>query len=90
MCDVRVVGMEYGIGKVSLESGMSWVGHCTESEDDFSVLEIWEVWNISSLPLLWSSLWQVLAVPVRAPSMDQIDLLKNIHIRWNYVEKNNS
>ena len=38
------------------------------------VLELWEMWNTSSLPLLSDPLWPGVVVPFRIPSMD---LFKN-------------
>ena len=45
------------------------------SDDEGSVVELWEMWNTLSLPLLSSSLWPGFNVPVRVSSMGQKELL---------------
>ena len=44
---------------------------------EIPVQEIWEEWSCPSLPLLLGPLRPGVVVPVRVPSMDQIDLFKN-------------
>ena len=40
-------------------------------------MEIWLVWNTPSLPLLLAPIWSGVVVPIRVPSVVQIDLFKN-------------
>ena len=47
-----------------------------------SVLELWGMWNIPSLPLFPSPFWPEVIVPVRVPSLDQIEHLINIKINY--------
>ena len=49
----------------------------TASGSEASVLKIWEVSSTSLLPSFQVPLWAVVLVPVRFPSMGQIDLFKN-------------
>ena len=59
------------------------------SDGEAAVLEIWEVWSTSSL-FFPDPLWPG-EVPVRFPSMDQIDLFKNYSYSWakqKEVDKN--
>ena len=47
-----------------------------------SSLEIWWIWSTPSLPLLSGPLWPGMVVPVRVPSMGQIEKFNYI---WNHL-----
>ena len=50
-------------------------GYCTKPSDgEAPVLELWRMWSNPLLPLLSGPLWPGVVVPVRAPSMGQIDV----------------
>ena len=53
---------------------VSWVWHATTSDGEVSVLDIWRMWSILSLPLLLCPLWPRVVVPIRIPSMRQVEL----------------
>ena len=62
-------------------------GHGTKQHltGEAPVLEIWRVRSISSLP---DPLWPGVVVPLRVPSMVQIDLFKNYSLdknTWNHI-----
>ena len=56
---------------------MSWIGYLTTFDGEDSVLEIWEAWKTPPLPLLPGQLWSEMVVPVKLPSMGQINLFKD-------------
>ena len=45
------------------------------SDGEAPVLEPWGMWNTYSLPLFLGPLWPGVVVPVRVPSMGQIELV---------------
>ena len=62
------------MGKTELAS---WVRHETASDGKFPVVDLWRLWSTPLQALLQGSLWLRIIVPVRDPSMAQIDLFKN-------------
>ena len=52
---------------------------------ELTILEIWRVQSIPSLLLLPGPLWPGVVVPVMYWSIEQINMFKIIHIRWEYL-----
>ena len=78
-------------GRTSLPTN-KYPGYDTKpSDDEPSVLEFWEMWNISSLTLLLGPLWPRVVAPVRVPSLGQIKLFNHLSAtKWLMLNFANS
>ena len=54
------------------------------SDGEAQVLELWGMWITPSLALLPGPLWLRVVVPVRVPSMDQIELFNHLTV-WKQM-----
>ena len=67
---------------------VSRIWHWTASDSEAAVLEIWGMYGTCSLPLFYLPLWPRMVVPVRVPSMGQIDLCKDYpNSKWPCTKK---
>ena len=57
------------------------------SDGEVPVLKFWGMWNIPLLPLFPGSLWHGMIIPVRVPSMGQIEIFDHfLNLKpFNYV-----
>ena len=67
---------------------MSWIRHLTASDVEAPVLEFWWIWSTLPLPLLPVPLLLRLVVPVRVPSLGQIELFYHLQriIIYSYLK----
>ena len=60
---------------------VSSVWHKISSDSEVPVImELWRMWSTLSLPLLPGLLWPRVIVPVRVPSMGQIELFNHLTV----------
>ena len=80
--------MHFNWFHILYSSEVSRIWRKSEFDGEVPVLEIWRVWSTPSLPLLVCPFWSGVVVPLRVPSMDQIDLLKNYsYLIWPCPKK---